>query len=55
MTSSEANAQIENGILQADPSIQCEKFTISDGGEGMVEAFEQVFHMLKICMANQFL
>ncbi|WP_276886082.1 glycerate kinase [Allobaculum stercoricanis] len=43
MTSSEANAQIENGILQADPSIQCEKFTISDGGEGMVEAFEQVF------------
>lgn len=43
MTSYEANTQIENGILLADPSVRCEKFTISDGGEGMVEAFQQVF------------
>lgn len=44
MSSQEANTQIKKGILQADPSINCETFTISDGGEGMVEAFRQVFH-----------
>lgn len=39
MSSCQANAQIEKGILKADPQIHCETFEISDGGEGMVDAF----------------
>ena len=39
MTSQEANWQIESGIKRADPSVECFSFPISDGGEGMVDAF----------------
>lgn len=39
MTSQEANRHIESGIKRADPSIECFSFPISDGGEGMVDAF----------------
>lgn len=39
MSSQEANRQIEKGILRAAPDVQTETFAVSDGGEGMTEAF----------------
>lgn len=39
MSSVQANEQIERGIHRADPSVICDCFAISDGGEGFVEAF----------------
>lgn len=42
MTSEEANAQIRKGLLAADPHHQIETFTISDGGEGFVQAYVRV-------------
>ncbi|WP_323089455.1 glycerate kinase [Allobaculum sp. JKK-2023] len=44
MTSQEANRHIESGIKRADPSIECFSFPISDGGEGMVDAFAFAYH-----------
>ena len=41
MSSSEANRQIEKGIRKVDPSIRTDAFTISDGGEGFVDAWAQ--------------
>lgn len=39
MSSKEANRQIEKGILRADPDAEVVRFPVSDGGEGMVDAF----------------
>ncbi len=53
MSSEEANRSIERGILQADPHIQTECFPISDGGEGMVEAFLKAYDGRRLKMATQ--
>lgn len=39
MTSSVANARMAAGILRASPDTQLQTFAVSDGGEGMTEAF----------------
>ncbi len=44
MTSKTANAQIAAGLTLSLPSAQIEQFPISDGGEGMAEAFASACH-----------
>lgn len=44
MSSHEANEQIKKGILAAEPSFSVRTFAISDGGEGMVQAYCQAVH-----------
>lgn len=41
MTSLEANEQIRKGLLAAEPSFEVRTFAVSDGGEGMCEAYCQ--------------
>lgn len=43
MSTWEANLQMERGVRRADPSIETEMYPISDGGEGLVDAFASVF------------
>lgn len=44
MSSHKANEQIKKGILAAEPSFSVRTFAISDGGEGMVQAYCQAVH-----------
>lgn len=44
MSSSEANERLKRGILRACPEAHTELFSISDGGEGMTQAFVQASH-----------
>jgi glycerate kinase len=41
MSSEQANFRVQKGMLEADPSLQVRCFSISDGGEGFVEAFSK--------------
>lgn len=43
MSSEEANESMKRGFLKADCHLDIECFTISDGGEGMVEAFAKAY------------
>ncbi len=53
MSSKEANWAMEKGILKADSHLQTECFPISDGGEGMVEAFIAAYEARRFKMATQ--
>lgn len=43
MTSMEANQHIARGLKEADPDVETDLFAISDGGEGMTDAFARAF------------
>lgn len=53
MSSEEANRSMEKGILKADPNIITECVPISDGGEGMVQAFAYAYEARCLKMATQ--
>lgn len=50
MTSKSANEMMARGIHRADGSIETDLFVISDGGEGMTEAFASAFDAKKSTM-----